>query len=127
MVKLNFTKKQLSQAGIVLVIIFLLAGYYSKNDLWLKVSIILLFTDLIAPVLFYPFALVWYNFGEIMGLFVSKIVLGLIFFLILTPVGLLRKLMKKDSLLLNDFKKDKHSVLKIRNYTYAGKDLIKPY
>lgn len=127
MSKTGFSKKQLLEAGIVLVIILLLTGVYLKNDIFLKISIILLFLDIIFPPAFYPFAWIWFNLSDILGTIVSKIILGVIFFIIVLPVGIIRKILGKDSLLLKKFRKDQGSVMKIRNYTYQSADFDKPF
>jgi hypothetical protein len=127
MLKTNFTKKQLIESGIVLVIILLLLEVYSKNSIWIGISIVILFINLILPVIFYPFAFLWFNLSETLGKIVSKIVLGIIFYIIVVPIGIIRKFSGKDNLLLTKFKQDRSSVLKIRNYTYNSEDLNKPY
>ncbi len=127
MLKTRFSKKQLLEAGIVLVIILLLTGVYLKNDIWLKISLGLLFIDIIFPPAFYPFAWIWFNLSDILGTVVSKIILSVIFFIIVLPVGIIRKILGKDSLLLKKFRKDQGSVMKIRNYTYQSADFDKPF
>lgn len=127
MFKTKFSKRQLLEAGIVLVIILLIIGYITKNNIWVGISIAMLFLNLIFSTIFYPVALIWFNFSEISGTIVSKIVLGIIYCFIVVPVGVIRKLLGKDSLLLKKFKTDNSSVLKIRNYTYKADDFDKPF
>lgn len=127
MLKSEFSKKQLREAGIVLVIILLIAGFYTKNNTWSVISVAALFLDLIIPHLFYPFAVVWFNLSELLGTIVSRLVLGIVFFLVVVPVGMFRKITGKDGLMLKRFGRDKNSVLKTRNHTYQSEDLNKPY
>ena len=127
MVKFSFSKKQLIESGIVLVIIFLVIGYYSKNNLWLRLSVLLLFIDLILPVIFYPMAIFWFNLSEILGTWISKILLGIVFFFVICPVGIIRKKIRINNLLLKHFKKNDISVFKTKNHTYNSEDLIIPY
>ena len=51
---------------------------------------------LIAPTLLRPVYTIWMAFGEFMGRINSKIILGLVFYLVVTPIGLLRRLLGKD-------------------------------
>jgi len=127
MLKSEFSKKQLREAGIVLVIILLIAGIYTENNFWTVISVVALFLHLIIPHLFYPVAIVWFNLSELLGTIVSKLILGIIFFLVVVPVGMIRRISGKDGLMLKRFGRDKHSVLKTRNHTYKSEDLNKPY
>jgi len=43
------------------------------------------------------------------------------------PIGVFRKILGKDSLQLNNFKKDSTSVFKSRTYTFFSEDLEKPF
>jgi hypothetical protein len=55
---------------------------------------------LVMPRLLAPLNKAWFQIGELMGKLVSPIVLGVIFFLIITPVGLLGRLFGRDELRL---------------------------
>jgi hypothetical protein len=123
----SYTKKQLIDSGMALVLIMLLIGFFSKNNIFYKISIPLLLINMILPKFFYPFAIVWYTITNILGGFVSKIILSLIYFILVFPVGLIRNLIGKDSLGLRNFKKNKSSSLKNRNKKFSFADLEKPY
>ena len=41
---------------------------------------------------------IWFKFGELLGLVVSPVVMAVIFFLVVTPTGIIMKLFKKDLL-----------------------------
>ena len=43
-----------------------------------------------------PLNKVWFRFGIFLGNFISPIVMGIVFFLVVTPTGLLMKLFRKD-------------------------------
>jgi hypothetical protein len=63
----------------------------------------------------------WYKFAEGLGWINTRILLGLIFFIFLTPIALLKKLLsKKDPLKL---KNKGDSTFVERNHTYVAKDL----
>ena len=62
------------------------------------VSSIFLLLGLINSKLLYPLNLVWVKFGELIGKIVAPLVMALIFFIILTPIGLFLRLIGKDLL-----------------------------
>ena len=88
--------------GIVFFIVFLIIALYpliKDGDirLWsLIVSLIFLILGLINSTILTPLNRLWFKFGIFLGKIVSPIVLGTIFFLIVTPTGLLLRLFGKD-------------------------------
>jgi len=58
---------------------------------------------------------------------VSKILLSILFFLVVLPIGLLRKIMGKDSMQMKSWKKSSESVFRQRNHQFSAKDLETPY
>ena len=93
--------------GITFSIIFLIISIYSfyKINLIftivaLSISIIFLLLSFLMPKILFPINKGWMYFGYLLGLIISPIVLGFIFFIIFTPVGILRRNVFKDELLL---------------------------
>ena len=88
--------------GIVFFIVFLIIALYpmiKDGDLrlWsLIVSLIFLILGLINSNILTPLNRLWFKFGIFLGKIVSPIILGTIFFLIVTPTGLLLRLFGKD-------------------------------
>lgn len=67
----------------------------------------------------------WRQLGEILGWFVPKILLSLIFFLVLWPTALLARLFgQKDPL---DLKDDKESMFHVVEHSYQAEDFEKPW
>jgi hypothetical protein len=56
----------------------------------------------------------------------SKIMLALVFFLVVFPMGLIRRILGKDTLRLHQFRKEKTSVFAERNHEYTAADLDNP-
>lgn len=123
----NISKDQVKDTGMVVVLVLLVLGYLTNNNTYYFISIVLLIIDMIVPKLFTPFAVIWFGVSKILGNITSKIILTVIFFTIVWPIAMLRKIMGKDSLQLRLFKKNSDSVFKVRNYTYKAEDLEKPY
>ena len=88
--------------GIVFSIFFLLVSIYLllNNDsiyYWsLLVSFIFLVLGLMNSKILSPLNLLWFKFGILLGKIVSPIVMGVIFFLVVTPIGIFMKVLGKD-------------------------------
>ena len=98
--------------GIVFFVFFLIIGLYPLINeenvrIWsIVISIIFLILGLINSQILTPLNILWFKFGMLLGKFVSPIVMGLVFFLVVTPTGLIMKLFNKDLLKL---RKNKNS------------------
>ena len=79
------------------------------------------------PALFKPLAWVWFGFSHILGSIVSRILLTIVFFVIVTPVGLIRQASGADPMKSTMWKKNMDSVLIDRNHLFTKKDIEKPY
>jgi hypothetical protein len=67
---------------------------------WLIAAVVMALATLIKPELLTPFHKAWLLLGELMGKIVSPIVLGIIFFFMITPVGSVTRLFGRDELRL---------------------------
>ena len=88
--------------GIVFIIIALWPLISSGNiRFWaLAVSIIFFLIAFVKPKIFKPFNKIWIKFGEILGIVIAPIVMGVVYFFVLTPTSLLVRLFGKDLLSL---------------------------
>ncbi len=108
--------------GIVFFIFFLIIAIYPLlNDnpmrLWsLIIGLIFLLLGIINSKILTPLNILWMKFGMFLGVFISPIIMGIVFFLVVTPIALIMRLLGKD--LLN-LKKNK-----IQSY-WLVKDKIK--
>ncbi len=90
--------------GIVFFVVFLLIGLYPllKGDnirIWsLILAIIFIVLGLVNSKLLSPINLLWFKFGILLGRFISPIVMGIIFFLVVTPTAFILRLFGKDVL-----------------------------
>ena len=98
--------------GVVFFIVFLLIGLYpilKGNDLriWsLIISFIFLSLGLINSRILTPLNRLWFKFGLLLGKFISPIIMGIIFFIVVTPIGIIMRLFNKDLLNLKFNKKE---------------------
>ncbi len=90
--------------GIVFFIVFLLISVHPLiNDenirYWsLLISLIFLVLGLLNSRILTPLNKIWFKFGILLGKIISPLVMGIIFFFVVTPTGLLMKMLKKDLL-----------------------------
>ena len=98
--------------GIVFFVVFVLIAFYpliNQGDIriWsLIVSLIFLVLGLLNSKILNPLNKVWFKFGIFLGKIVSPLVMGIIFFFVVTPIGFIMRLLKKDLLNLK-FKDNK--------------------
>ena len=100
--------------GIVFFVVFLLIAIYpliNQENIryWsLGVSFIFFFLGIFNSKILSPLNKLWFKFGLLLGRIISPIVMGLIFFLVVTPIGLLMRIIGKDllNLKLNKNKSD---------------------
>jgi len=92
--------------GFVFSIFFLVIALWpvlNENEirLWsLLISIIFFILGIINSKFLTPLNKLWFRFGIFLGNFISPIVMAFIFFLVVTPTGLIMKLFGKDILRL---------------------------
>ena len=97
--------------GIVFFIVFLLIGLWpliekSQIRYWsIFISLIFLVLGLIKSKILSPLNRIWFKFGMLLGKIISPLIMSLIFFLVVTPTGVLMRLLGKDILNLKLNKK----------------------
>lgn len=67
---------------------------------WLIAGVVVGLVAIAAPGLLTPFNKAWMKLGELMGKVVSPLVLGVIFFVLITPIAIISKLFGRDELRL---------------------------
>jgi len=120
---LKIPKKQTVEFGIVAILVVSIFAFWLYSKILILSAIVLCLLTLIVPIIFYPFAVLWFGLSSILSRITSAILLGLVFFLIVTPVGLFRKLFGHDTLRLKQFKKGTQSVMTDRDHTFAAEDM----
>jgi len=99
--------------GITFFLVFLLAGIWPLLNsesirIWsIIISLIFLFLGLIKSRHLTPLNKLWSKFGILLASIVSPIVMGLVFFVVLTPIAIIMKLIGKDILKRNFNKNEK--------------------
>ena len=88
--------------GIVFFIVFFIIAFYplihnGEIRIWsIIISLIFLILGLLKSKILAPLNKLWFKFGIFLGKIISPIIMGIIFFLVVTPIGLLMRLLGKD-------------------------------
>ena len=98
----NIDKKNNIFFGLIFFVLFLIIGLYPlKSDgivrIWsIILSLVFLIITIIRPNLFVFLNRLWIQFGLLIGKIISPIIMGLVFFFVVTPIGLLVRILRKD-------------------------------
>ena len=123
----KLSAERCKDAGLALVLISLLCYQAWKLPLLMLLAIVFLLVAMTYPLLFKPFAWLWFGLSTALGTFVSKIILTVLFFVLVLPIGLVRRLSGKDAMQITSWKKGKGSVFRVREHRFTAKDLEHPY
>ena len=99
---INIKNKDNITFGVLFFILFLIIGIYPLKSggvirIWSVVlSSLFLIITIIRPNLFTFLNRLWIEFGILLGKIISPIVMGLVFFFVVTPIGMLVRILKKD-------------------------------
>jgi hypothetical protein len=123
----NPTSNQCKDTALAIVLIMLIALRVTGNMALIMPAVLVLVMAMTWPIFFKPAAIVWYGFAEILSTVSSKILLTAIFFLIVTPVGLFRKLTGKDAMALKQWRQGRSSALTSREHKFTASDFKQPF
>ncbi len=90
--------------GIVFSVVFLLIAIYPLTNgedirIWSGIiSFIFLVLGLLNSSILTPLNKIWFKFGIILGKIISPVIMAIIFFLVVTPTGLIMRILRKDIL-----------------------------
>ena len=121
------TRDQAKDTGMALVLILFIVWLFRRRDGYIFVALLMQVVNMTAPQVFRPAAVLWFGFSHVLGSVMSRVLLSVVFFVVVTPVGMWRRLRGADSLQLRAFGRGRGSVMKERNHTFVGKDLEQPY
>ena len=107
--------------GIVFSLFFLLIAIYplinqESIKIWSVIlSVIFLVLGLINARVLTPLNILWFKFGMLLGKFISPLVMGIVFFLVVTPTGIIMRLLNKNLLSLEKNKSNSYWIKKQEN------------
>ena len=92
--------------GIVFFVVFILIGFYpllndgNLNIISILIGIIFLILGILNSRFLTPLNKIWFKFGILLGQIISPVVMGIIFFLVVTPIAFIMRVLGKDVLKL---------------------------
>ena len=119
--------EQCKDTGLAMILIVLIISLITGSKYFMFGALLITIADMVYPRIFYLAAIIWFGLSVLIGTVVSKVILSLLFFFLVTPVGLIRKLLGFDSMKIHQWKKGSHSVFQERNVLFSSNDIIKPY
>ena len=120
------SQDQNKDSALAAVLILILAGLATGHRALLVGAVVVLVLAMTVPGAFRPLARVWFGFSHLLGEIVSRALLTLAFFCIVTPIAVCRRLTGKDSLRLIRQRRPA-SALTGRNHRFTASDLEKPF
>jgi hypothetical protein len=121
------SRQRAVDTGMALTLICLIIGLVRGTSGWFAVATAILVVNMTAPKVFGPASKLWFGLSAVLGAMMSKVILSLVFFVILTPMGLARRALGKDTLRLAAFKKGTDSVFVARSGPFTPADLKTPF
>ena len=107
--------------GLVFFIVFLLIVIWPLKDnesirIWaIVISFIFFILGILNSRLLTPLNLIWVKFGEYIGKILAPVVMGIIYFFVLTPIGILMRLIGKDLLKMKFSKENSYWIKREKN------------
>ena len=123
----DISTSQSRDSGLALVLISLILAWGASTQFFLPLGIGLLVVTMTAPGLFRPFAKFWFGLSHALGTVVSRILLTVLFYAMVTPVGIIRRLLGKDAMQLKSWKDSRSTVFQNREHLFTRQDLDHPY
>lgn len=113
--------------GMAVALLFVLVALWRGETAWARWAALALVVTMVWPRLLRPLSVAWFGLARCLGFVVSNILLSVVFFVVLTPVGLVRRLLGRDPLMRRRFGRNDGSVFHERDDTCGGGDIERPY
>jgi hypothetical protein len=113
--------------GLAVILILLLLVQIAGIRQLVMPAIIVLLLVMIKPSVFRYLSFLWFGLSEALGTVFSKVILMLLYYAIVTPVGLIRQTAGRDSMNVHQWKNSSSSVFHIRDHRFTRKDMEKPF
>ena len=123
----SINKKECVEFGLLSILLTLISAIIRGDISIVTVAVVLVLITMILPFAFYPFAYLWFKLVRLMRNFGPAILLSIVFYLVVTPMGALRKLQGKNGLQRKDFKKGTGSVMRTRDHLYNTADFLRMF
>lgn len=123
----KITVEQCKDSGLALVLISLICFFVWDRPFLPILATVFLVVAMTCPRIFHPFARFWFALSTALGTVVSKVILAVLFYGLVLPVGLIRRAMGKDAMRIKAWKQGRETVFRVRDHRFEAKDLEHPY
>jgi len=114
-------------ACLALTFLLLVIWLFVKNAYLVYAAMLCLFIGMAIPVSMKPLAWMWFGLSHLLGQIMSRVLLGIVYLLLVLPMGLIRRLLGKDALRLTFWKQSESSCFVERAHVFTAEDLKNPY
>ncbi len=121
------TPEQSRDTGLALTLLCLIIVYVWQAYRLVPLAMVLLVVTMVWPRAFQPLAGLWFGLAHLLGTIMSSVILTVLFFGLVTPIGLIRRVFGADALQLKKWKKNQDSVFAVRADLVKKQDLQAPY
>lgn len=121
------SNKECADTSMAMTLICLLVIMFTRSLTLMPLALGLLLLGMVWPRAYSPVAKLWLGISLLLGSVMSKLLLSVIFFVIVTPLALVLRLFGHDPMRLKSWKKGADSTFVTRDHTYEAKDLEHPF
>jgi len=123
----KITLDQCKDTGLAIILVALLIVFAHRSLTLIAPAIMVLIVTMTAPKLLSPLARLWFGLSHYLGQVASTILLSIVFFGVVTPMGWIRKASGKDAMGLGQWRAGRQSAFTRRDHTFTAADLEKPF
>ena len=105
---------------LVLTGALIIVYWFLPKKIFLLIALIFIGIGVVSPFLSAKISWVWLKFAELLGSVMSKIILSIVYFVVLVPIALLHRVIKKNPL---NLKRQEGSYYTERNKKYSPKEI----
>lgn len=124
---MNISKLQERDSCLALVFLILIFWLFWRVDWLVFAAMAALLLGMVWPSAMRPFAIFWFGLAHALGNVMSRVLLTVVWLALVVPVGLVRRMMGKDSMRLKEWRNGDGSVFVTRDHKYGSEDLQNPY
>ncbi|MEW6221328.1 MAG: SxtJ family membrane protein [Thermodesulfobacteriota bacterium] len=121
------SQERAKDTGLALVLLLLLFHAGTGAEILVRLAMAVLVLAMVWPRALAPASRLWFGLADRLGAVGSRVVLSLLFFLVVTPIGLFRRATGADPLLLRQWHRGDGSLFRSRQGVIRRQDLERPY
>ena len=123
----NITPLQCRDTCLALSFLLLLIWFFAQKAYLIYATMLLLLIGMAIPIFMKPLAWAWFSLSHLIGQVMSRVLLGIVYLLLVLPMGLARRLLGKDSMRLTLWKQGGTSCFIERAHVFNAEDLKHPF